>query len=99
MSNYHRATHRVKDNYPAIVNHASATRNMDLEEIPRGTSSTEKALVKSKVGQAQIKSNQQMPKKTVNVNVSKASPDVQGAIKRTSKKTGKDTYEYKPKKK
>ena len=95
MSNYHRATHRTKESYPKIVNHGSGTRSMgsNLEEIPRGANSTEKALEKTKVSQDKFKANQELPKKVVHVNVSKASPDIQKTLKKL-KKTGKDTYTY-----
>lgn len=82
MSNYHRNSHRMSE--IADWGGPARTFGSNLNEVQ----SREPDI---KVKDLSSKAN---PEKVVHVNVSKAAPDVQKAIKKTSKKTGKDTYTY-----
>lgn len=102
MSNYHRSTHRFKESTPKIINWSDSTHNSfgrNLDEVSGKPNKVEQSLSKTKVAQQKFADNAKMPSKVVHVNVSKATPETQKIVKGKSKKTGKDTYEYKPKKK
>jgi hypothetical protein len=95
MSNYHRAGHRASETVTPIANWGD-TRGNGFYEVGRGDTGADRAIGKTKVAQDHVKSYK-LPEKVVHVNVSKASPDVQKAIK-GNKKIGKDTYLYQKKK-
>jgi len=92
MSRYHKATHRLSESTPSIVDwngkyHNSLGSNLDEVESRD-----------PKVNVKYIKDTP-TPKKIVHVNVDKATPETQKIVKSKSTKNKNGTYTYTNKKK